>query len=132
MPGPTLRECSPLKQLGGVRRVLDVLDAALDLAHGVAGDLAVLGGEQRGDLFRVLLEQHLELAHHPRAPERRRVPPGRKRFRGRLHGGADLRCVGEEHALFGFSGRRVPDFLGATVGVRDGLAVDPVTDEGEL
>ena len=38
-------------------RELEVLEAAGDLAQRVGGDLAVLGGEERGDLVAVLVDE---------------------------------------------------------------------------
>ena len=45
-----------LEQARDAARELEVLEAAGDLAEGIGRDLAVLGGEQRGDLLAVRLD----------------------------------------------------------------------------
>ena len=100
-----------LEQFGGIRGVFDVLDAALQLAQRVAQHLAVLGGDQGAELVGVLFQQHLEVAHHAGALERRRVAPGRK---SRLSAGYGLlhgSLVGQQHALFSAAGGGVEDVL---------------------
>jgi hypothetical protein len=120
-----------LEELGGVGGVLDVLDAALDLAHRVASHLAVLGGEERGDLLGVHLEQVLELAHDARALQRSSGSPRRKGLLRRCDRLLDGRLVREQNALLGHAGRGVPHLLRAVRTRVDVLAVDPVTNRGE-
>jgi hypothetical protein len=82
-----------LEQLRDAAGELDDLQPALHLAQRIGQGLAVLGGEQAGDVGLVLLDQIAELEHHPgaalrrRRPSRsgglRRLPPRDRRRRGR-------------------------------------------------
>ena len=96
---------------------LDHLEPALDVAAGVGDHLAVLGGEQVGELVHVRLDQRLELEHHPRAALRvGRRPGGLRLLRGgdgrleigrgaEAHLGLDLAVVGIEHVALPLAGR---------------------------
>ena len=66
-----------LEQLRHAAGVVDVLDAALELAHGVFRHLAVLFADQSADRLCIAFEQHLEAEHDLGALGRRRVAPGR-------------------------------------------------------
>ena len=79
-----------LEQARDAARELDDLEAALHLAQRVGEDLAVLVGDQLGDLARVRVHELAEGEHAPwragsrrsattrrRRPWRRRSPPGR-------------------------------------------------------
>ena len=70
MPVPTFSLNSPFSRLRDAAGELDHLDAAPDLALGIGERLAVLGGDQIGQLVDVLLEQLLEPEHDARAPQR--------------------------------------------------------------
>ena len=76
------------EQFGRVAGVFHVFNAALQLAHGIGQYFAVLSGHQGAQGISMLFQQHLELAHHPRALERWRVAPLRV---GRLGVGDGLR-----------------------------------------
>ena len=65
-----------LEQMRRGGRELDDLDAALDLALGVGQDLAVLGGDDRGELVGALLEDAQETVEDAGAAQRRRRGPG--------------------------------------------------------
>src|SRR5439155_3154568 len=73
-----------LEELGDGGGELHYLQAALDLALRVGEHLPVLGGDDRRQPTEVALDQLLELEHHPRALERRRLGPGPERL---LRGG---------------------------------------------
>ena len=55
-----------------------------------SSDLAVLGGDDPGQLVRVALDELAELEHHPRAARERHVAPGLERRLGGLHRGVDV------------------------------------------
>ena len=122
-----------LQQLGRVASVFHIFDATLQFTSGVRQHLAMLGSDQRAQFFRVLLQQNLEVTHDAGALQWWRVAPGgESRLRGRnglLHGG----LVGQQQTLFGATGGRVVDALGARTGIAVGqLAVDQVANGGEL
>ena len=117
-----------LEQLGRVAGVFDVLDAALQFAVRVVQHLAVLGGDERGDLVGVFFQQHLQLALITRALERRRVAPGRKAFSARqwastVAGPASATLV-DEVPVAGLNTGCTRPLLG------NDLAVDQVADGG--
>ena len=107
-----------LEQFGGIRGVFHVFNAALQLAHGVAHDLAVFGGDHGADLVGVGLKQHLEVAHDARALERRRVAPGGESGLCVGNGLFDSYFVGQQHTLFGLAGGGVKNVsrAGAALG----------------
>jgi hypothetical protein len=119
-----------LQQLRDAAGELDDVDPTCDLALRVGEDLAVLGGDHRGQRVAVLLQQLEELQHHASAPQRRQVGPGRKgRARG-LHGGIDLFDRGERDLARDVAGRRVVDRLAAPALAGDAAPVDEMTDFG--
>ena len=67
-------------------RELEVLEAAGDLAERVRRDLAVLGGQVRGELLAVRLDEVPDLEHDVGALRERRRAPGRERGLGRRDG----------------------------------------------
>ena len=69
---------------------LDVLEAASGFAAGVGVDLAVLGGDERGDLVEARLEDLAEAEEHAGAAQRRLRGPRRERCGGGLHGVVDF------------------------------------------
>ena len=71
------------------------VQAPLDVALGVGHHLAVLGGQQHGQLVHVGLDQALELEHDARAPLRVQRRPARLRRLGAGHGPAQQGCVRE-------------------------------------
>ena len=66
-------------------REFDHLQPALDIALGVGDDLAVLRGEQDGELVHILLDQLLIFEHHARAALRVGGGPGGLRLVGGVH-----------------------------------------------
>ena len=62
--GRRLLRVAALHQVRDAAGELDVLQAAGDLAEGVAQHLAVLGGEQAGDLLAVGVDELPEAEHH--------------------------------------------------------------------
>jgi hypothetical protein len=117
-----------LEQVGDAGGDLHDLHAALDLAGGVGHDLAVLGGDDPGQLVPVALEQLQEPEHHPGPLDHRGVAPGRVGGLGRLDGGVDVVAggVGDLGGLL--PGGRVIHGPGALGRGGDDLAVDPVVD----
>lgn len=107
---------------------VDDLQAAGDLAEGVVVDLAVLGGDQPGDLLAVLVEQGTELEQHGGAPGQRGGAPARVGGLGGGDGGVHLLGGGERDLGGDLAGGGVGD--GAELARRavDGLAADPVVD----
>ena len=94
-----------LHQLRDAAGELDDLHAADDLALGVVEDLAVLGGDQPGQLVGVPVDQLAEGEHHPRAAGERHVAPRLERVAGRpANGGVDVGGLGQEH--LGLAARR--------------------------
>ena len=109
MPGPGALGIFALQRVRDAAGELDHLEAALDVALGVGDDLAVLGGEQEGEIVHVGLDQRLELEHHPGAALRVGRGPGGQGLAGggdralEVGGGAeahprlDAAIVGVEH-----------------------------------
>ncbi len=92
---------------------LDHLEAALDVALGVDEGLAVLGGEQAGEVVIFGLDQLQKLEHHPRPALRVGGRPGRL-GRGRV--GDDLLDLGfarERDLGLHLAGVRVEHVAGA-------------------
>ena len=117
-----------LDQLRDPARVLDVLEAAGDLAHRVGEHLAVLGRQHRGQLLAVGVDQLAHPEHHLGALGERRRTPGREGRCRRRDRGVDL-CDRRESDLAGLlAGRRVVD--GRRVARRrlDDPSVDPMAD----
>ncbi|CDY79544.1 hypothetical protein BGLT_02326 [Caballeronia glathei] len=96
-----------LEQIRNAAGKFDDLDAAHHFALGVAEHLAVLAGDELGQLVVVLVEQLLELEHHAGALERRGFAPGGEcGFRGG-DGRIDFRDARERHARRNRAGGRV-------------------------
>ena len=73
----------PLQQMGYATGELDHLDAARHLAEGVLGDLAVLGGDQPGEVLPVAVGQIAEAEQDAGPGGERRVAPFGERGRCR-------------------------------------------------
>ena len=88
--GRGLLAVAALHQVRDAAGELDVLEPAGDLAERVGEHLAVLGGEQRGDLLAVGVDQLAQVEHHLGPPRQVRGPPRRERRLGGGDGGVDL------------------------------------------
>jgi hypothetical protein len=108
----------------------DDFDAALDIALGVLDGLAVLAGEQDGELVLVGVEQLNEAGEHAGALLRVRRAPGGLRGFGLRDGVVDLGFAREAHLRLHFAGAGVVH-VGEAAGRRlDPLAIDEVRDHG--
>ncbi len=106
----------------------DDLHAARDLAERVRVHLAVLGGDQLGDLVAVRVQQLAVLEQDRGAlGERGGAPALERGLRGR-DGGVHLVDGREADLLLLRAGRRVVHGTETARGALDGLAVDPVGD----
>jgi hypothetical protein len=106
-----------LQRVRDAAGIFDHFEAALDVAAGVGDDLAVLGGEQQGELLDVAFDQLLEFEHDPGATLRIGRGPGRKGVaRGgdcllevgggaEAHPGLDAAIVRVEHVALPLAGR---------------------------
>jgi hypothetical protein len=97
-----------------------------DLTARVGQDLAVLGGDQRGELVSPGVQQLTEAEEQLGAAGQRRVPPARERRDGGRDGGRDVRWRGERHAARQLSGGGVGHVGVAVPGSLVVLAGDPV------
>ena len=110
-----------LQQVRDAGRELEVLEAAGDLAERVRGHLAVLGGQERGDVGPVLVDEVADPEQDLGPLRERRRPPGGERLRRGANGRVDL------------LGRREVDLAGQRVrspGRRPGRSgrTSPATD----
>ena len=93
-----------LEQMRGTRGKLDHFDAALNVTLGIEEGLAVLGGEQGGELVHVLVDQVHELEQDPAAALRiHRSPYHLTLFRAGNHI-AHFRCAGQRQAGLDLAG----------------------------
>jgi hypothetical protein len=118
-----------LEQLRDAAGELDHLQAALHLAQRIRQGLAVLGGEQAGDVGLVLLDQLAELEHHAGAALRCRHAPVARRAARCGHGAIDVGARGQCHLARDAALCRVEHLAAAAIAAAVGLAVDPVADE---
>ena len=84
-----------LQQMRDAAGELDDLEPADARSLGVAQHLAVLGGDDGGELVQIGLDQGFEAEHDPGALQRRRRGPGREGGRGRRDRRIDLRLAGK-------------------------------------
>ena len=132
MPPRHLLRVAALQQVRDAARELEVLQAAGDLAQRVRRNLAVLGGQQRGELLAPLIDQVAD-AEHDLGPPRER---GRAPFDEGARSGSD-RCVdlllGREIDPFRLAaGRRVVDRAAPARRALDDVAADPVRHAAQL
>jgi hypothetical protein len=130
MPPPMPCECWPLSSLRDAAGKFDDLQPALHLAQGIGQGLAVLGGDQCGDVpWRIFSTRSRKAKHHPGAALRRRRAPFDKCGLRRCHGAIDVGAFGQRHRACDAALRR-GEHLAAT-GAAPGvcLAADPVDDE---
>ena len=106
--GGRLLAVAALEQVGDAAGELDDLEAAGDLADGVGVHLAVLGGDDRGELVLAAVEQLAEGEHHLRTPRERGGAPAA--------GGAGRRV--DDLGRVGLAGQRdaAGDLAGGGVG----------------
>ncbi len=114
--------------MGNAAGELDHLQAPLDVAAAVGHDLAVLGGQQFGQLGHARLDQALELEHHPRPALGIGGGPGGLRLHRDLHGGVQLGRRGQGHAGLDLAGVGVEHLAEAARRPRRGPAVDEMGD----
>ena len=118
-----------LGQVPEPARELDDLHAAGDLAERVGEHLAVLGGEDLGELALAGVEQLAEREHHRLALGDRGVAPADPRSGCRVDGGGDIRCRCEPHLLLDRAERGVVDRGGAGGLACPGGPVHPVVED---
>ena len=82
MPGAGALGIFALQRMRDAAGELDHLEPALDVAPGVGDHLAVLGGEEEREILHILLDQRLEVEHHPGAALRVGRGPGREGLAG--------------------------------------------------
>ncbi len=120
-----------LQQVRNAASELDDLEAAADLAEGVAEDLAVLRGEDRGKLCLTRVEQLAELEEHLRSFGQRRSPPLAKRARCCANRCVDVVRSGEQNGFRHCAGGGVGDVTAARSVAYVRLSVHPVGDHRE-
>ena len=107
---------------------LDHLEAAGHLAQGIGENLAVLGDEELGDRFLVLMHELTDPEQHVRAAGERDRPPRTERLLRSLHREVDLFSGREIDGAALPAGGRVEHGARATRAPGDGDAADPVLD----
>ncbi len=107
---------------------LDDLQAAGDLAQRVAVHLAVLGGDQRGQLLAVRVDQLAVGEQYGRTLGQRAGAPGAERLLGGGDGRVHLVHGGEGDLLLLGAGRGVVDRAERAGHALGGLSADPVVD----
>src|SRR6476659_10735261 len=100
--------------------------AAADLAERVGDDLAVLAGDDLGQLTLALVEQLAEGEQKLRAFGQRGVAPCRERRRGRVDHRARILDGGQRYRTGDLTGRRIRHRQGSFGGPSKALAVAPV------
>ena len=101
-----------LEQGGDAAGVLDDLEAAADFALGVGEDLAVLGGDQLGEVVHVGGDEFTELEQHSGALGQGDVAPGVGGGAGGGDGGVQVGAVGQAQLSGDGAGGRVVDRAG--------------------
>ena len=105
---------------------LDDLDAALNVALRVGHRLAVLDGQQLGELGAVFVDQLDESHQHPGAALRIPCGPALLGLDGRCHRSVDVRLAGHRHLGLDLAGAGVEDVSGAGGLAGGALPVDEV------
>ncbi len=127
--GGDLRRQLALQLDGDPAGKVDDLQAARDLAERVGVHLAVLGGDQRGDLVAVRVQQRPELEEDRGPLGQRGLTPGQVRLLGGGDRGVHLVDGGEGDLGGDLSRRRVRHRPVRARGAFGGLAADPVVDD---
>ena len=118
-----------LEQMRRADRELDDFDAALNRAHRVEKDLAVLLADDPRHVLLALFHQLAEARQDASAWQRRRRAPGRKRRGSRLHCGIDFLGLRERHEAHDLAGGRIGDLAETTRLMRSRMRL-PVDPEG--
>ncbi len=121
-----------LEQARDAARELEVLETPGDLAQGVRWDLAVLRGQQCGDVRPVRLDQVPDPEHDVGALGERRRAPGRECRLGRRDGRVDVRARREVDVLGQATGGRIVDRPFPGRGPDHGPPADPMADPAGL
>ncbi len=112
--------------MGDAAGEFDDFLAAGDFAEGVGDDLAVLGGDDLGQLALAVVEQLTELEQHLGALGQRGVAPGRERRGGGVDHGAGVLDAGQRDLTGDRTGRRVRHRRGGTAAAGERGVVEPM------
>ena len=118
------------REFGGRARVVDGDSLEIGAAR-IRLHLAVLAGDEGGQLVGMALDQLLEPEHHPRPIQRGRGRPCRKRRRRRAHRLADLGAGGQRNPAAGETRSRVVHTGPAAARSERFLAADEVWNRME-
>ncbi len=121
-----------LEQVGHAARELHDLEAAGDLAEGVGVHLAVLAGDDRGELVLAGLQQLAEAEHHPGPGGDRDLPPGVGGPAGGGDHGVRVGLVGEHHPPGDLPGGRIGHVEGPIRRSRPLSTIEPVVDRADF
>ncbi len=127
-PGGYLFGVGALEQVGYAAGELQIFEAPGHLALGVGEDLAMLGGDGRGHLLAVGVEQLPHAKQDLGAPGKAGGPPGREGAQGSRHSLVHLVSAGEIDFGHHLAEGGVVHGPGPARGPRYQLPVDPVTD----
>ena len=119
-----------LEELRDAGGELHHLEAALDLARGVGEHLAVLGGDEGGELVGALLGDAQEGVEDAGAAQGRRQRPVAGDRLGGGHRRVDVRRAGQRDPAGLLAGGRVEDGGGARAGAGGKPAADEVRNRG--
>jgi hypothetical protein len=103
-------------------------DATLDVTARVGNGLAVLGGEQLGEIVVFLLDQLKELEHHAGAALRIGRSPGRLGRLGIGNGVLDFGMLGERDPGLHLAGVGIEDVAETPGDALDSLAADEMAN----
>ncbi len=126
--GGHLARVLALQQLREPAGELDHLKPADRLALGVGDHLAMLGGNDPGEVIEVTLDQVAEAEHDPDPPGKRDVLPRLEGLRGRPHRLVDVGRVGEHDTGLDLPGSRVVHVSGGGGRTRGRSAANPMLD----
>ena len=126
--GRGLGRVRSLQQVRDAAGELDVLEAAGHLTLGVGQHLAVLAGDDRGQVVAVGVEQLAQAEERGGASAERRRAPRRRGLDRDLHGVVDLGGRRQRHLGRLHAARRVEDGARASRGAGFDPTVDPVPD----
>ncbi len=116
----------PLEQMRPPAGELHHLDPSPHLAHGIRMHLAMLHGDDAGELIGMLVQQRLEAAHDPGTAQGRRGGPGREGTLRRGDGLGHLGFIGQGQACRHLAGRRIVHIVKAIPLAGEPFAVNKV------